>query len=50
MNSDKSLKSKMYSHEIKPNLKKILEKTSKKDKNIYEQVLKKLVRLSNLRA
>ena len=32
----------MYSHEIKPHLKKILEKLSKKDKHTYEQILKKI--------
>jgi len=32
----------MYSHEIKPHLKKILEKLSKKDKSVYEQILKKI--------
>ena len=32
----------MYSHEIKPHLKKILEKLSKKDKSTYEQILKKI--------
>ena len=32
----------MYSHEIKPHLKKILEKLSKKDKSAYEQILKKI--------
>ena len=32
----------MYSHEIKPHLKKVLEKLSKKDKSVYEQVLKKI--------
>jgi len=32
----------MYSHEIKPNLKKILEKLSKKDNTLYERVLKKI--------
>ena len=32
----------MYSHDIKPHLKKILEKLSKRDKNQYEQVLKKI--------
>lgn len=32
----------MHSHEIKPNLKKILEKLSKKDNTLYEQVLKKI--------
>ena len=32
----------MYSHNIKPHLKKVLEKLSKKDKNQYEQTLKKI--------
>ena len=32
----------MYSHEIKPHLKKVLEKLSKKDKSTYEQILKKI--------
>ncbi|MBS3095972.1 addiction module toxin RelE [Candidatus Woesearchaeota archaeon] len=32
----------MYSHEIKPHLKKVLEKLSKKDKGTYEQILKKI--------
>ena len=32
----------MYSYEIKPNLQKILNKLSKKDKQLYEQVLKKI--------
>ena len=32
----------MYSHEIKPHLKKILERLSKKDKSTYEQILKKI--------
>ena len=32
----------MYSHDIKPHLKKVLEKLSKRDKNQYEQVLKKI--------
>ena len=32
----------MHSHEIKPHLKKVLEKLSKKDKNTYEQILKKI--------
>ena len=32
----------MYSHDIKPNLKKILEKLSKKDKNLYDQILNKI--------
>jgi YafQ family addiction module toxin component len=32
----------MYSYEIVPSLQKILNKLSKKDKNVYEQVLKKI--------
>jgi len=32
----------MYSYEITPYLQKILNKLSKKDKNLYEQVLKKI--------
>ena len=32
----------MYFHEIKPHLKKVLEKLSKKDKSMFEQVLKKI--------
>ena len=32
----------MYSHEIKPHLKKVLEKLSKKDKSMYEQILQKI--------
>ena len=32
----------MYSHEIKPYLKKVLEKLSRKDKSMYEQVLQKI--------
>lgn len=32
----------MYSHEIKPHLKKVLEKLSKKDKSTYEQILNKI--------
>ena len=32
----------MYSYDIKPHLKKVLEKLSKRDKNQYEQVLKKI--------
>ena len=32
----------MYSHEVKPHLKKILTKLSKKDKKLYEQVLNKI--------
>ena len=32
----------MYSYEILPSLKRILKKLSKKDKQLYEQVLKKI--------
>ena len=32
----------MYSYEVKPHLKKILKKVSKRDKNLYEQILKKI--------
>jgi mRNA-degrading endonuclease RelE of RelBE toxin-antitoxin system len=32
----------MYSYEIKPNLQKILNKLSKKDKPLFEQALKKI--------
>ena len=32
----------MYKHEVMPNLQKILKKLSKKDKILYEQVLKKI--------
>ena len=32
----------MRSYEIKPNLKRVLNKLSKKDKNLYEQILKKI--------
>ena len=32
----------MRSYEIKPNLKRVLNKLLKKDKNLYEQVLKKI--------
>ena len=32
----------MYSHEIKPHLRKVLEKLSKKDKSQYGQALKKI--------
>ena len=32
----------MYSYDIKPHLKKVLEKLSKRDKNQYEQVFKKI--------
>jgi mRNA interferase RelE/StbE len=37
----------MYSYEIKPFLQKILNKLSKKDKNLYEQVLKKIEEIIN---
>lgn len=37
----------MYSYELKPNLQKILTKLSKKDKNLYEQVLKKIDEIIN---
>ena len=37
----------MYSYEIKPNLQKILNKLSKKDKNLYEQVIKKIEEIIN---
>lgn len=32
----------MYNHEVMPNLQKILNKLSKKDKSLYEQVMKKI--------
>ncbi len=32
----------MHSHEIKPHLKKVIEKLSKKDKSMYWQVLRKI--------
>jgi len=32
----------MRSHEIKPNLQKILQKLLKKDRSLYEQVMKKI--------
>ncbi|HLC63431.1 MAG TPA: addiction module toxin RelE [Candidatus Nanoarchaeia archaeon] len=32
----------MYEHEIKPHLKEILQKLSKKNKALYEQVMKKI--------
>jgi mRNA-degrading endonuclease RelE of RelBE toxin-antitoxin system len=32
----------MYSHEIKPHLKRVLGKLSRKDKALYEQVIKKI--------
>src|SRR3990170_1173616 len=37
----------MHSYEIKPNLQKILNKLSKKDKNLYEQVLKKISEITD---
>lgn len=37
----------MYSYELKPNLQKILSKLSKKDKGLYEQVLKKIDEIIN---
>ena len=37
----------MYSYEIKPNLQKILNKLSKKDKTPYEQILKKIEEIIN---
>lgn len=37
----------MYSYEIKPSLQKILTKLSKKDKSLYEQVLKKIEEIIN---
>lgn len=37
----------MYSYEIKPNLKSVLDKLSKKDKKLYEQVLKKIDEIIN---
>ena len=37
----------MYSYEIKPNLQKILNKLSKKDKSLYEQVIKKIEEVIN---
>ena len=37
----------MYSFEIKPTLKKILKKLSKKDKSLYGQVLKKIEEIIN---
>ena len=37
----------MYSYEIKPNLQKILNKLSKKDKTVYEQILKKIEEIIN---
>ena len=37
----------MYSYEIKPHLQKILKKLSKKDKKLYEQILKKVEEIIN---
>ena len=37
----------MYSYEIKPSLQRILNKLSKKDKTLYEQVLKKIEEIIN---
>ncbi|MEK6928816.1 MAG: addiction module toxin RelE [Nanoarchaeota archaeon] len=37
----------MYYYEIKPNLQKILIKLSKKDKDLYEQVIKKIDEIIN---
>ncbi len=37
----------MYNYEIKPLLQKILNKLSKRDKKIYEQVLKKIEEVVN---
>ncbi len=37
----------MYSYEIKPNLRKILNRISKKDKTTYERVLKKIEEIIN---
>jgi len=37
----------MYFYEIKPNLQKILNKLSKKDKSLYEQVIKKIEEVIN---
>lgn len=37
----------MYSFEIKPNLQKILNKLSKKNRELYEQVLKKINEIIN---
>ena len=37
----------MYSYEVKPNLQKILEKILKKDKSLYEQVIKKINEIIN---
>ena len=37
----------MYSHVVIPSLQKILNKLSKKDKTLYEQVLKKIEEITN---
>ena len=37
----------MYSYEVKPNLQKILKKLSKKDKILYEQIVKKIEEIIN---
>ena len=37
----------MYSYEIIPSLQRTLNKLSKKDKNLYEQVLKKIEKVTN---
>ncbi len=37
----------MYSYEIKPTLRKILKKLSKKDKSLYEQIIKKIEGIIN---
>lgn len=37
----------MYNHEVIPYLQKILNKLSKKDKSLYEQVLKKIEEIIN---
>ena len=37
----------MYNYEIIPDLKKILNKLSKKDKNLYEQMINKIDEIAN---
>ena len=37
----------MYSYDIKPTLKRILNKLSKKDKSLYKQILKKIDEIIN---
>ena len=37
----------MYSHDIQPSLQRILNKLSKKDKSLYEQVLNKIEEVIN---